>query len=661
MRKHSLSIDRAGTERQSNLSKPLTEYLEKIILGIFIFFVLFSALAIDVKLTRYKLFTMQLSVILLLVFWIVRMMLEGRLVLKSNLLNLPILFYGLAISLYYIFSADKVVAKNEFQRMLICVFVFFVVANNIRNRRNLNYILSAWLLGTIFVSLNGISSFWAVKNPANVLTSLFSWLAVIFSSIGKWLHLPVREFFGIAYYGPNQRPFATFGNPNFFAGYIIICLPIFFSMFLTERKRWKLLFGLCILFLLLNLYFTATRGAWGGFIISVLIFAILYSKRVGWKWWQNFWKGKLKFLIPLILILLLHFGLMSTSQKYKKRIEAGADKVHQILTRRTERLLIWRDTLVMGLKNPVGVGIGAFHIYFPRYASEELLKILPQDRFIVNYAHNEFLEIWSETGLIGIGIFIWTIFAFFAQGRLLLKEDSGLKSQKILTLGWLASSAGILAHSFVSVNMRFIVTAVYFYFVLGLLASQCKRDIVVPIDWPKALKLTIIGLAFFMGLLSIKGIVKPFRAHKLLTEEVSFFEQKEVDSQKTIAALEETIKTDPYNALAYYRLGWVYAKEKNWRQAVKNFELACRLNPELPGARNNLGNIYFTLGNKQKAIENYQKAIATNPDMIDAHFNLGYCYYTVGKLKEAADEFKKVLELDPDNYKATIMIEKMVQ
>ncbi|MFB0526056.1 MAG: tetratricopeptide repeat protein [bacterium] len=661
MRKHGLSIDRASTHRQSNLSLLLTGYLEKIILGIFIFFVLFSALAIDVKLTRYKLFVMQLSVILLLVFWIMRMMLEGRLILKSNLLNLPILFYGLAISLYYIFSRDKVVARNEFQRMLICVFVFFVVANNIRDRRNLNYILSAWLLGSIFVSLNGISSFWAVKNPTNVLTSLFSWLAVIFSSIDKWLHLPVREFLGIAHYGPNQRPFATFGNPNFFAGYIIICLPIFFCMFLTERKGWKLLFGICVLFLLVNLYFTATRGAWGGFIISLMILAILYSKQVARERWQNFWKGKLKFLIPLFLILLLHLGLMSTSQKYKKMIERGADKVQQILTRRTERLLIWRDTLVMGLNNPVGVGIGAFHIYFPRYASAELLKILPQDRFIVNYAHNEFLEIWSETGLIGIGIFIWTIFAFFAQGRLLLKEDSGLNSQKILILGWLASSAAILAHSFVSVNMRFIVTAVYFYFVLGLLASQCKKEIVVPIDWPGALKLTIIGLIFCVGVLSIREIIKPFRAHKLLTEEVGFFEQKEVDPQKTIAALEETIKTSPNEALAYYRLGWVYAKEKNWREAVKNFEIACTLNPQLAGARNNLGNIYFTLGNKQKAIENYEKAIAINPDMIDAHFNLGYCYYTVGKLKEAADEFKKVLKLDPDNYKAKIMIEKMVQ
>jgi tetratricopeptide (TPR) repeat protein len=242
-----------------------------------------------------------------------------------------------------------------------------------------------------------------------------------------------------------------------------------------------------------------------------------------------------------------------------------------------------------------------------------------------------------------------------------LKGDLGLESQKILTLGWLASSAGILADSFVSVNMRFIITAVYFYFVLGLLVSQCKREIVVPIDWPGALKLIIIGLVFWMGLFSIKGIVKPFRAHKLLTEEVGFFEQKEVDPQKTIGALEETVKANPNEALAYYRLGWVYAKEKDWGQAIKNFEIACRLNPELAGARNNLGNIYFTIGNKEKAIENYKTAIAVNPDMIDAHFNLGYCYYTMGKLKEATDEFKKVLELDPNNYKATIMIEKMVQ
>ena len=660
MRKKSLSFPRAGTLGQPNFENRLAGDLEKVILGTLIFFVVFSALAVDVKLTRYKLFAMQLSVILLLVLWIGRAIFAGRLVLKNNFMNLPVLFYGLTILLYYIFSPDKVVARNEFQRMLVCVFAFLVVANNIGNRRNLNYIVSAWLLGSIFVCLNGISSFWATKNPGNILTSLFSSLAGIFSAVDRSLHLPVREFFGIAYYGPNQRPFATFGNPNFFASYIVISLPIFFSMFLTERRGWRLLFGLGTLLLLLNLYFTATRAAWVGFIISLLIFVLLY-KRIGGQWWQKFQKQKLRFLVPLLLILLLHFGLMSTSERYRKTIASSADKVHEILARRTERLLIWRDTLVMGLNNPLGVGIGAFHIYFPRYASRDLLAILPQDRFIVNYAHNEFLEIWSETGFIGISIFLWTIFAFFAQGRLLFKADWGGESEKILTLGLLASGVGVLADSFFSVNMRFIVTAVYFYFLLGLLASQSKKEIALPINWPGALKLTLMGLVFFMGIFCIKEIVKPFRAHKLLAEEVGFFEQKEADPRKTIAALEEAIKTNPNEALSYYRLGWVYAKEKDWGQAIKNFETACRLNPQLAGARNNLGNIYFSLGNREKAIENYRMAIAINPDIIDAHFNLGYCYYTLGKLKEAADEFRKVLELDPNNYKATIMIEKMVQ
>jgi len=660
VRKESLSFKRAGTLGQPNFEKRLAGYLEKVILGTFIFFVVFSALAVDVKLTRYKLFAMQLSVVLLLVFWIARVILAGRLVLKNNLMNLPVLAYGLTILLYYIFSPDKVVARNEFQRMLICVSAFFVVSNNIIDRRNLKYILYTWLLGSIFISLNGISSFWATKNPGNILTSLFSSLAGIFSAVDRSLHLPVREFFGIAYYGPNQRPFATFGNPNFFAGYIVISLPIFFSMFLTERREWRLLFGLGTLLLLLNLYFTATRAAWVGFIISLLIFLLLY-KRIGGEWWQKFQKQKLRFLVPLLLILLLHFGLMSTNERYRKTIAASADKVHEILARRTERLLIWRDTMVMGLNNPLGVGIGAFHIYFPRYASRDLLAILPQDRFIVNYAHNEFLEIWSETGFIGISIFLWTIFAFFAQGRLFFKGDRGGEFEKILTLGLVASSAGILADSFFSVNMRFIVTAVYFYLVLGLLASQSKKEIALPINWPGALKLTLMGLAFFMSIFCIKEIVKPFRAHKLLAEEVGFFEQKEADPRKTIAALEEAIKINPNEALSYYRLGWVYAKEKDWGQAIKNFETACRLNPRLAGARNNLGNIYFSLGNKEKAIENYRMAIAINPDIIDAHFNLGYCCYTLGKLKEAADEFRKVLELDPNNYKATIMIEKMVQ
>ena len=79
------------------------------------------------------------------------------------------------------------------------------------------------------------------------------------------------------------------------------------------------------------------------------------------------------------------------------------------------------------------------------------------------------------------------------------------------------------------------------------------------------------------------------------------------------------------------------------------------------GAYNNLGNIYYTVGKQDSAVMYYREALKRNPSLVDAHFNLGYIYYHKGLLKEAVGEFKKVIELDPDNYKAKIMLEKMVQ
>ena len=40
---------------------------------------------------------------------------------------------------------------------------------------------------------------------------------------------------------------------------------------------------------------------------------------------------------------------------------------------------------------------------------------------------------------------------------------------------FLAGGSGILVHNFFSVNMRFIICAVYFYFVMGLMFSLGKE------------------------------------------------------------------------------------------------------------------------------------------------------------------------------------------
>ncbi|MGM0568566.1 MAG: O-antigen ligase family protein, partial [Elusimicrobiota bacterium] len=137
------------------------------------------------------------------------------------------------------------------------------------------------------------------------------------------------------------------------------------------------------------LFLTQARGAWAGLAGSAFL------------WWLIWGKEKIpayKMLVGLLILLLSAYL-------------SGA------VLRPTQRLLIWRDSLKMAADNvPGGIGIGEFRNVFPSYASDELLEILPQGVHIVNYAHNEFIDLFSETGLTGLGVFLWFLVLSFYYG-----------------------------------------------------------------------------------------------------------------------------------------------------------------------------------------------------------------------------------------------------
>ena len=157
------------------------------------------------------------------------------------------------------------------------------------------------------------------------------------------------------------------------------------------------------------------------------------------------------------------------------------------------------------------------------------------------------------------------------------------------------------------------------------------------------------------------GLIRPYYAHKKLSQEPDFFEQKVLKPAQTLEDLHELARTYPDNPLVFEKLGWVYAKEKKWEDAIKNYLKTVELDPERASAYNNLGNIYFTINQRGKAQEYYLKALAINPDLVDAHVNLGISYYFDGELKQSAERMKKVLELDPRNTKAQDILRRMVE
>ena len=90
-------------------------------------------------------------------------------------------------------------------------------------------------------------------------------------------------------------------------------------------------------------------------------------------------------------------------------------------------------------------------------------------------------------------------------------------------------------------------------------------------------------------------------------------------------------------------------KNKNFDNAIKDYQDALQLVPNDAVTLLKIGNIYKLKEDNTKAINYYQKSIIVNPDYTDGWFNLGLAYANENNLIESQKSFEHVIELD-SNY-----------
>lgn len=108
------------------------------------------------------------------------------------------------------------------------------------------------------------------------------------------------------------------------------------------------------------------------------------------------------------------------------------------------------------------------------------------------------------------------------------------------------------------------------------------------------------------------------------------------------------------------RQGLQYFNEKNYLEAIKQFQLALASGKLSSEGYFNLGRAYRQYGlaaktqnkklfndNLRMAAEQFQQAIRLKPDAVDAFFQLGMCYRELAMYEQAATVFKRVLQLIP--------------
>jgi len=125
---------------------------------------------------------------------------------------------------------------------------------------------------------------------------------------------------------------------------------------------------------------------------------------------------------------------------------------------------IWRATLKMFAAHPiVGVGLGAYWIGITAYHEASGL-MTPQE------AHNDYLELLSSGGLIGLALGIWFAVAVVRRIRQNLSTDIGYK--RAVRLGAVLGITGVAAHSLVDFGLHIMTNAVVFIVLIMIATSR---------------------------------------------------------------------------------------------------------------------------------------------------------------------------------------------
>ncbi len=112
-------------------------------------------------------------------------------------------------------------------------------------------------------------------------------------------------------------------------------------------------------------------------------------------------------------------------------------------------------------------------------------------------------------------------------------------------------------------------------------------------------------------------------------------------------ALLTILKIDKKNAAAYNRLGILYAKQKEFKDAIDCFEIASSIEPSA-SSLHNLGLIYYETEHYEKAAQAFEMALKLEGDLANRHIAYAKVQEKLGNHKAVLQELEKAAELEPN-------------
>lgn len=581
--------------------------------------------------------------IIILGLWGLRMAVEQKIIVKNSPLDYFLLIFLLSQIVSTIFSLHPRTSwfgyytrfNGGLLSTLSYIALFYAMIANLK-KTQIQAIISSLLLSMLLVSWYAI--------PEHFGHSPSCWLITQKFDVSCWVQ------------DVQNRVFATFGQPNWLATFLITLIPLNVDYLLREKKWLNRLYLLSILLSSVSaLLFSKSRSGLLGLALGLSFYGIV-------KLWQSkknriIQFKKLSVVASLIALLIILIGTPYTPNF--KELISGQNKILLSPTSTPEiqvggtpseeiRKIVWQGAIKVWQRYPIfgsGVETFAYSYYLDRPVTHNLVS---EWDFLYNKAHNELLNLMANTGLFGLVSYLALWGAAFYFGR---------KSIAIL--------AGLLA-MFVANFFGFstVMSNLLLFGFLAILVLQNKttknKELAKINDIKKDDKKQnisnkeyyIYSIILLLTLFLLNKVYTIWQADYLFTKGQNSFTKG--NYQIGLPLIQEAIIKSPkeaffYDELAdnYAQLSIAYANEKQSTASSQLAQSAIESNRkaiELNGAHLNFyksqARIYIRLGQLDQRLYSYakqalEKAISLSPTDAKLYYNLALVLEIMGQSDEA--------------------------
>jgi O-antigen ligase len=356
---------------------------------------------------------------------------ERRIEIRANWLFVPWLGLGMLVVAQRAvgLSANPYATKIELLKLASYLVLCFLAVQSFRAPANLKAL--AWfLLSLAFsVSLFGIVQFLSYNGKI------------------YWLQ-PLS----------GGSPFGPYVNHNHFAGFVELLDPIGLAMLAggaVRRDKLPLASAFAVV-PIVALFLSTSRAGIASFLFEVVLLFLLARKgKAGRK--QMLGAAAL-FAVAGVLIVWL--GVQNTLKRF--------EGVNAPAVSSARRISMFKDTWQIFVHHPwFGTGLGTLQTVYPRYESF-------YDGLIVDHAHNDYLELLADTGLIGGLCGGGFIVILFWRGLSNLRSAPS-RFLRSFYGGALIGCTGFLLHSLIDFNLHIPANALLFFLLASLVTSSIER------------------------------------------------------------------------------------------------------------------------------------------------------------------------------------------